>query len=212
MTGTRRRLEGEGPQGRHALDQRDLRHQARRLVGVDGDHGRLHGRRPARARTPTRSASTSPASRPTGTCAENNNHGGGRSNLPDPRKLADGTDVSGGVINILDFKYALGDLSLAGQGQLPPVISRASRRPSATSSSGKRLYHSITSCKAPCTGKTGIAYPLADGKVQFESNTLGTEHSGGRPDGVDDPGQPDAGTYTYFCRIHPFMRGAFRVK
>ena len=20
------------------------------------------------------------------------------------------------------------------------------------------------------------------------------------------------GTYTYFCRIHPFMRGAFRVK
>ena len=21
-----------------------------------------------------------------------------------------------------------------------------------------------------------------------------------------------AGTYTYFCRIHPFMRGSFRVK
>ena len=31
-----------------------------------------------------------------------------------------------------------------------------------------------------------------------------------------DPGTPNLanlapGTYTYFCRIHPFMRGAFRV-
>ena len=26
------------------------------------------------------------------------------------------------------------------------------------------------------------------------------------------PSNLKAGTYTYFCRVHPFMRGAFRVK
>ena len=36
-------LAREGPRGRHPLDRRDLRHQARRLVGVDGHHGRLDG-------------------------------------------------------------------------------------------------------------------------------------------------------------------------
>ncbi|MEA2405779.1 MAG: hypothetical protein QOE08_2426, partial [Thermoleophilaceae bacterium] len=28
----------------------------------------------------------------------------------------------------------------------------------------------------------------------------------------DTPKDLPAGTYTYFCRIHPYMRGAFRVK
>ena len=77
----------------------------------------------------------------------------------------------------------------------------------------KRLYHSITSCKAPCNKSTGIAYPIADGPVQFESGTLGTD----RPITTgavswSTPKNLKAGTYTYFCRIHPFMRGAFRVK
>ncbi len=35
---------------RRALHDRDLRHQARVVVGVDGDHGRLHGRDRARSR------------------------------------------------------------------------------------------------------------------------------------------------------------------
>ena len=93
MTGTRRRLEGEDPQGRHALDQRDLQHQARRLVGVDGDHGRLHGRHRARARTRSRSASTTPASRPTATSPRTTTTAAARPGLPDPRKLPDGADV-----------------------------------------------------------------------------------------------------------------------
>jgi plastocyanin len=78
--------------------------------------------------------------------------------------------------------------------------------------SGQRLYHSITSCKAPCTGKTGIAYPLADSKVQFESNTLGRRIPASGSDTWTTPANLKPGTYTYFCRIHPFMRGAFRVK
>ena len=147
-----------------------------------------------------------------GHLAENNNHGGKPSNLPDPRKLADGADVSGGTVNILDFKYALGDLSLAGQGKLPPVIRRGQSATFRNLDNGKRWYHSITSCKAPCTGTTGIAYPLADGKVQFESNTLGTRSPASGTTSWTTPNNLKPGTYTYFCRIHPFMRGAFRVK
>jgi hypothetical protein len=144
---------------------------------------------------------------------ENDNHGGERTNLPDPRKLRDGADVSGGLIDILDFKYTLGDLSLAGQGGLPPVIRQGQ---SATFRNaellGRRLYHSITSCKAPCNRKTGIAYPLADSAVQFESNTLGTRVPASGAMDWKTPSSLKPGTYTYFCRIHPFMRGAFRVK
>jgi plastocyanin len=77
---------------------------------------------------------------------------------------------------------------------------------------GDEIYHSITSCKAPCNRSTGIAYPIADGPVQFESGQLGTQLPGvGRVDWTT-PTNLKAGTYTYFCRIHPFMRGAFRVK
>jgi plastocyanin len=77
----------------------------------------------------------------------------------------------------------------------------------------KRIYHSITSCKPPCNRATGIAYPIADSDVQFESGTLGSAS----PPATGalqwtTPGNLTPGTYTYFCRIHPFMRGAFRVK
>jgi plastocyanin len=49
--------------------------------------------------------------------------------------------------------------------------------------------------------------------VQFESGTLGSAvpPATGRLEWRTPPNL-DAGTYTYFCRIHPFMRGAFRVK
>ena len=74
------------------------------------------------------------------------------------------------------------------------------------------MWHSITSCKAPCTASTGIAYPLADATVQFDSGQLGTAGAptAGR-DTWSTPTDLDPGTYTYFCRVHPFMRGAFRV-
>ena len=38
-------LARRGAEGRHALDHRHLRHQARVVVRVDGDHGRVDGRR-----------------------------------------------------------------------------------------------------------------------------------------------------------------------
>ena len=76
------------------------------------------------------------------------------------------------------------------------------------------MWHSVTACKAPCTASTGVAYPLADAAVQFDSGQLGDRRRP-RPPGSDTWSTPtdlDPGTYTYFCRVHPFMRGAFRVR
>jgi plastocyanin len=143
---------------------------------------------------------------------ENRNHGGKKTNLPDPRKLKDGV-ANPGSVDILGFNYRIGDLRFPGLGGRPPVLTPGQSLTFVNRDDPKRLYHSITSCKAPCNKSTGIAYPIADGPVQFESGTLGDD----RPittgqTSWSTPRNLKAGTYTYFCRIHPFMRGAFRVK
>ena len=52
-------------------------------------------------------------------------------------------------------------------------------------------YHTITACKAPCTATTGIAYPLANASVQFDSGELGFGPAGftpgGEPQHVEHP-------------------------
>jgi hypothetical protein len=144
---------------------------------------------------------------------ENDNHGGGPGSLPDPRTLPDGPE-NPGTVDLVNFRYQLGDLSLSGASRNPPVI-----RPGQSltfrdaGDDAKGVWHSITSCKAPCNRATGIAYPIADGDVQFESGTLGSAvppTTGALQ--WQTPSNLAPGTYTYFCRIHPFMRGAFRVK
>ena len=91
---------------------------------------------------------------------------------------------------------------------------------------GATIYHSVTSCKFPCLGPTGAAFPLGDGQtsqgrnIDFDSAQLGvgppeigpakqsltwslpvTARAGYQPGEI----------VTYYCRIHPFMRGAFEV-
>jgi plastocyanin len=82
--------------------------------------------------------------------------------------------------------------------------------------SDETIWHTITACKEPCNRSTGIAYPLADGRVQFDSGQLGFgpryATAAANRDTWSTPKNLKAGTYSYFCRVHPFMRGAFRVK
>ena len=51
--------------------------------------------------------------------------------------------------------------------------------------------------------------------MQFDSGELGYGPPGLTPaanrNSWSTPKTLKPGTYTYFCRIHPFMRGAFRV-
>jgi plastocyanin len=155
-----------------------------------------------------------------GHLAENDHHGGkARRNLRDARSLANGPAM--GNVFIENFVYGVGDFNLPGKKGRPPVV-KAGQSITFTNldattaiSAQNSAYHTITSCKAPCTATTGIAYPLADAKTQFDSGELGFGPAGFTPaanrNTWQTPKNLKAGTYTYFCRIHPFMRGSFRV-
>jgi len=140
---------------------------------------------------------------------ENNNHGGKGSALPDALKLPSGPTTS--AVDITNFEYGAGDLT---GNAAPPVIkpgqSLTFKNLDAPKDAG--IWHSITACRAPCNRTTGVAYPVADGDVQFDSGQLGVA---GPPTASrttwSTPTDLAPGTYTYFCRIHPFMRGSFRI-
>ncbi|HEX9775184.1 MAG TPA: hypothetical protein VGB83_06360 [Actinomycetota bacterium] len=78
------------------------------------------------------------------------------------------------------------------------------------------MWHTITSCPAPCTGTTSASYPYpasGDTPVDFDSTILcvglGCSTVGTTEWEFTVPEDP--GIYTFFCRIHPTMRGVFEV-
>src|SRR5436190_1994155 len=88
------------------------------------------------------------------------------------------------------------------------------------------VYHTITTCAYPCLGATGSAFPLANGttslgrSIDLDSSELGygvPTISGVKNEATwSIPVTPAEGyrpgeVVTYFCRIHPSMRGAFKV-
>ncbi len=94
---------------------------------------------------------------------------------------------------------------------------------------GDQVWHSITACRTPCTGGSGVGYPLADGPVDFDSGQLGygsllnsnvttgsntwtTPPLKNLPNRRKGKSFKRGTTYSYFCRLHPFMRGSFRVR
>jgi plastocyanin len=147
---------------------------------------------------------------------ENDNHGGGPlAVLPDPRRMLDGTTTT--TVTVKDFLYGQGDLSLGGRAGRPAVVRQGRSLTFRNDDSDKRpIYHTITACREPCNKRTGIAYPLANGRADFDSGELGFgprfATAAANRDTWKTPKNLKPGTYTYFCRVHPFMRGAFRVK
>jgi plastocyanin len=141
---------------------------------------------------------------------ENDHHGGEKTDLPDATELPDGEAVTS--MKIIDWVYEFGDTS-EGADSVPTVAQGDTITfDNIDAPLDNGIWHTVTACKAPCNKSTGIAYPLADAEIEFDSGQLGD-------DGVPTAGRttwstPDdlpPGTYTYFCRVHPFMRGAFRV-
>ncbi len=102
---------------------------------------------------------------------ENDHHGGKDATLPDVTALptAPVTDP----IHIASFFYGQGDMRTGGtlpsvkEGQPLTFIND-------DSPVGPGIWHSITACKAPCNLETGIAYPIADADIPFDSGQLGT--------------------------------------
>jgi plastocyanin len=150
--------------------------------------------------------------------AENDNHGGEPSGMPDPLTLPSVAAPSRGI-QIRKFSY-IGDLDA---GWKVPTVPPGQQLTFTNNDADPSInaFHTITACKAPCTAKTGVAYPIANGPTSFDSGELGTNGQGGAFALIDAPASGKTswktpkdlapGTYTYFCRIHPFMRGSFRV-
>jgi hypothetical protein len=147
---------------------------------------------------------------------ENRNHGGLFSGLADPRRLLSEPPPADRTIAIKSFLYGRGDLLRVGERRRPPTIRAGGTLKFVNRDAKRGILHSITSCRAPCNRTTGIAYPLANGSVRFDSGNLGFGPPGATAaanrDSWRTPRNLKPGTYTYFCKIHPFMRGAFRVR
>ena len=147
---------------------------------------------------------------------ENDHHGGEPGSLANAAKLANGPAEN--TVAIKDFLFKQGDLSMPGAKGLPPVVPAGQPLTFVNDDAGRDIYHTITACKQPCNGAAGIAFPLANagtGSLGFDSGELGfgpaafTAASNRKT--WQTPTDLGAGTYTYFCRVHPFMRGSFRV-
>ena len=146
---------------------------------------------------------------------EASNHGGRATGLPDPRKEPDGGTIDNGVA-VDDFTYMPGDLTAGGTLGRPPVVTRGQSLQFGNFDASASILHTITACRVPCNRSTGVSYPIANGPVRFDSGQLGYGPPGltaaaQRPN-WRTPARLRPGTYTYFCRVHPFMRGAFRVR
>jgi plastocyanin len=151
-----------------------------------------------------------------GHLAENSNHGGDPTGLPDARLLPGVAPLD--PIGIKDYQYEQGDLYAGGSAANPPKIDPGQTLTYLNHDAAQSVnaFHTITACRAPCNRSTGIAYPIANGPTPFDSRQLGYNYAGfGAPAAGRDtwttPKNLKPGTYTFFCRVHPFMRGSFRV-
>jgi plastocyanin len=152
-----------------------------------------------------------------GHLAENNNHGGDPTGVANPLSLPS-APAPGNTIGIQAFTYRADPNAGLSVPTIEPGQSLTFHNADAIPS--VNAFHTITACKDPCTAKTGVAYPIANGPVTFDSGELGFNGNqnsfGNAPaanrDTWQTPKDLPTGTYTYFCRIHPFMRGAFRVE
>jgi hypothetical protein len=152
----------------------------------------------------------------------NGNHGGP---MPGAR-LNTATGPATRNVAIANFRYFPGDLSSVQAGQGVPTVKLGSTL-NFTNLEGAVIYHTITSCRFPCLGPTGAAFPIPNGrtsngrKLDLDSSELGIGIPFIGPAKQDlnwklpvtkAAGYEAGETVTYFCRIHPFMRGAFKVE
>jgi hypothetical protein len=115
------------------------------------------------------------------------------------------------TVTIANFLYVPGDRSLSGREGAPARLRKGSSLTFVNADQQAGIRHSVTTCKWPCNGRYVANYPFPDGT--WDSGTLGYDAiDGGTPNPLaSTPANLPVGKYSYFCRIHPWMRGAFEV-
>ena len=121
------------------------------------------------------------------------------------------------VVHIAGFQYLPGNVGTEGAPAGPPVVAKGDTLTFINEDyAAAAIRHSVTSCKAPCNGPYTANYPFHDGV--FDSGALGymweetyiTARQ--EPWWQFDTSELEKGYYTYYCRLHPQMRGSFYVK
>jgi hypothetical protein len=125
----------------------------------------------------------------------------------EPRKVATNT------VTIANFAYVPGNRTAGSSA--PGEIATIKQGQSllfVNADQAANIRHSVTTCPWPCNGPYVGNYPLADGR--WDSGKLGYDPiDGGNADPrASTPPDLAKGRYAYFCRIHPWMRGAFEVE
>jgi len=121
------------------------------------------------------------------------------------------------VVQIAGMEYLPGNAGLSGEPGGPPVVNRGDTLTFVNEDYAESLMrHTVSACNAPCNGDGMMTnYPFLNG--QFESGVLGYMWEDAYvstqtlPEWSLDTSAMRPGYYTFFCRIHPFMRGAFYV-
>ncbi len=158
-----------------------------------------------------------------GHLAEDNNHGGAVTLSSSPQKFP---DCRRSQVAISSFSFNPGDFTAGGASACTPTISQGQQltfvnydaSPLApgnplnpTTAYMHSVFHTVTACQNPCGLDTGISYPLANGPGNYDSGQLGLGTPATGQLKWSTPTTLKPGTYTFFCRIHPFMRGVFRI-
>jgi plastocyanin len=137
-------------------------------------------------------------------------------------------------IYMTGFTYGQADQGVIGQTGIPEVKEGSTVR-FWNLDNAMNVWHTVTACRYPCDGPTGINYPVANGgngnpsdPMDFESMEVGyglmfepTKSQLGGSEPYDQQWMENGsywsftprrtGVYTFFCRIHPGMRGAIKV-
>lgn len=168
-----------------------------------------------------------------GQSVESGNTGGC---TPDTCPEVPGLDVEGPLVTDIfsvGFTYGRADFGVVGLNGIPRVTIDEPVR-LWNLDADVRVWHTYTRCAMPCTGSTKVNYPTPDGGtgkgdvMNFDSGNIGwgllfepTTSRFGAEDPYDETFvqrsqyiefTPDTtGTFTFFCRIHPGMRGVFEV-
>jgi len=120
------------------------------------------------------------------------------------------------TVHIVNFAFTPGDRSMSGKDGAPVQVQAGKSLRFVNVDAAQGIMHAVTSCAWPCNGEHTGNYPQADGT--FASGRLGNvdpiDGALGGPESTpywDTPTDLKAGKYSYYCRMHPWMRGTFEV-
>jgi hypothetical protein len=169
-----------------------------------------------------------------GTHEAGHDHGSAYCGIPDSpacnTEMADpGAGLATPVVSITHFAYTPGDRTLTGQAGLPIQVAKGSTLTFVNDDVAATVRHTVTSCEWPCNGPYVANYPQPDGV--FDSGKLGNfdpidggafVSEGGPVMGYGlaeetdpvfelDTSDLEPGLYSFYCRVHPWMRGSLEV-